>query len=99
MWSNKKLMVTDTKNEDERSRWNECIHLMMISGVSVVEDSASRREFKFNVETFGDVPRTRQFVWKAKTTEERDHWVEGLKEHVQSFRNMVTHLSVTSLME
>ena len=72
---------------------------MMISGVAVVEDSASQREFRFNVETFGDSPRTRQFVWKAKTTEERDYWVDGLKEHVQSFRNMVTHLSVTSLME
>merc|ERR1719203_2612061 len=34
LWSNKKLMVTDTRDEDERSRWNECVHLMMISGVS-----------------------------------------------------------------
>jgi len=99
MWSNKKLMVTDTRNEDERSRWNECVHLMMISGVDIVEEDPSEREFRFNVETFGDVAMTKQYVWKAKSKEERDYWTEGLKEHVQSFRNMVTHLSVSSLME
>merc|ERR1712032_715632 len=81
LWSNKKLMVTDTRDEDERSRWNECVHLMMISGVS---EGASEREFRFNVETFGDNPMTRQFVWKAKTKKQWDYWVEGLQEHVQS---------------
>ena len=99
MWSDKKLMVTDTKNEDERSRWNECVHLMMMSGVDAVEDCASGREFKFNVETFGDTPVTRQFVFKAKSREQRDYWVDGLREHVQNFRNTVTHLSVSALME
>lgn len=72
---------------------------MMISGVGAVEDCASRRELKFNVETFGDTPVTKQFVFKAKSTEERDYWIEGLKEHIQSFRNTVTHLSVSSMME
>jgi len=99
LWSNKKLMVTDTRDEDERSRWNECVHLMMVSGVSAVEECASEREFRFNVETFGDIPVTRQFVWRAKSKQQRDFWIEGLQEHVQSFRNMVTHLSVSQMME
>eukprot|EP00483_Globobulimina_turgida_P003353 UN03359 len=92
LWSDKKLSIKNSKNKQERDKFNNCVNLMSITRVDIISKSKSKRKFVVNVQLYGKDAKTKQYIWKAASTEDRDYWVKGLKQHIQYIKSMVLYL-------
>jgi len=79
------------REREERDKWNMCIHLMTIQDVEAI-DKDEQRQFMFHVQKYEEVAVIKEYILRAETQEERDHWVSGLKQHIQNLKNMVSYM-------
>eukprot|EP01084_Bolivina_argentea_P227733 384665_1 len=76
LWSDRQISIQNGVNKEEKRRWNNCVNLRRIKSVSVIKTKQNRR---FKVSVNGG----RDYIWRAKTKQIRDHWVDLLTKHVE----------------
>eukprot|EP01083_Nonionella_stella_P159405 519946_1 len=76
LWSEWEQSVQDEVDKKEINRWNRCIYLGDQDVAVSVAESKKKRKFKINT-------TDREFIFKAKNEEQRDIWINGVKEHIK----------------
>eukprot|EP01084_Bolivina_argentea_P017824 33252_1 len=75
LWSDRQITVENSVTKEEKLRWNKCIKLTKIVNVQKVK-CKNERKFKMYIK------HDRNYIWRCKTKEIRDKWVNGLKQHI-----------------
>ena len=92
LWNSKQIKINDVKNRKERKKWNNYVNLMNVTNVEIVKKSKTKRKLSVKVNVHGKNKKTREYIWRAKDEEDRDFWVNGLKEHIKFLKEMVSFL-------
>jgi len=99
MWSDRKRDISDAqiKDEKERGKWSKCLNLASLSQIDAVREGKTQRKLKFRAGATSYINRSnskaKEYVWKCASAEDRDKWVEGIKQHQQHVQDIANYLS------
>merc|ERR1711879_579946 len=86
LWSDKQRYIHDIKSKAERDEFNNHINILSIQEIKPVR-TKSANKFSFTT----GAGKRKEYVWKTKSTEERDYWVRGLKKHQDHCKSMINY--------
>lgn len=75
-----------------------CIHLMTVQDVEAIHKD-EERQFMFHVQKYEEVAVMKEYILRADSTEERDHWVNGLQQHIKNLKNMASFMHLDEAAE
>jgi len=91
LWSATKKEIANPKDRRQRNEFGKSFDILSISNIQKVSSSKSSasesRKFSFYACCVG-----KTHVWKCKTSEDRDSWVDGLLKHQEHMRLLLTFL-------
>eukprot|EP01084_Bolivina_argentea_P170978 296237_1 len=77
LWSDREMTIEEGISDKEKRRWNKCVNLNQIEGVTMVE---SKKERKFEIRKKDE---SRCWLWKASSKKNRDYWIDCLSENIE----------------
>jgi len=89
LWSKAEQTIDDPTNIAERKKWRNSITLLTIIQVKKVSGS--------NDKCFDIITRYATYHFQAYTKEDRDHWVEGLVQHLRMLAKNMDFLNQSVL--
>jgi len=87
LWSDKQRTIHDPKSKKQRDQFNNYINIMSIRDILPVKTKSAN---KFSFVT--GAGKQKMYIWKAASTEDRDHWVKGLRMHQDHVKSMINYL-------
>ena len=93
LWNDKQRTIKDAKNAKERQKFHGSLSLMMVQKVEPVLDGKKKNKFKITAKS-GTHSKVKDYLFKAPTEDDRDHWVKSLTAHVQQLKQMVDYLGL-----
>jgi len=88
LWGTERIPAKDIRNVfRERKRFKNSVDIMHITQIQPVTTGKQQNKF-----SFVDGDSKKEYVWKCLSTEVRDQWVKGLKDHQRHVKELVSYL-------
>jgi len=88
LWGTEKIPAKSIRNVfRERKRFKNSVDIMHITNIQPVTSGKQQNKF-----SFVDGDSKKEYIWKCLSTEVRDQWVNGLKEHQRHVKELVSYL-------
>ena len=88
-------LLVDANDNEERLQWNGSLYLLHVKHITPMKSTAENKIELCRIDPRKKSEKT--YIWKCASTEDRDFWVMGLRQHQQYIKDMIQYMAKSGI--